>query len=105
MLQTSTRRPGYRSTEPAADAPARSPPAVVQDLLCAFDGADGQYVRARVVTLEGRRHVAFALDAGRLDAALAEHVRLLLPIWCAWVVGFGAVRFVMVCVCVPHSCG
>lgn len=57
------------------------PAAVVQDLLSAFDGIDGQYVRARATTVEGQPHVAFALDAGRVDATLAEHVRLLLPIW------------------------
>lgn len=56
--------------------------AVVQDLLCAFDGVDCQHIRARVVTVEGQPHVAFALEAGRVDATLAEHVRLLLPIWC-----------------------
>ena len=66
----------------AADAPARPLPTVVQDLLCAFDGVDGQYVRARVAALEGRPYVAFALEGGRLDATLAEHIRMLLPIWC-----------------------
>jgi hypothetical protein len=65
-------------------SPACAPPAVVRDLLCAFDGVDGQWVRARVVLLERSPHVAFALDAGRVDATLAEHVRLLLPIWCVY---------------------
>lgn len=78
----------HGSARTAATAPQLTrlpvpPPTVVQDLLCAFDGADGRWVRARAVALEGRPHVAFALDAGRLDATLAEHVRLLMPIWCA----------------------
>lgn len=60
-------------------------PTVVQDLLFAFDGLDGQYVRARRVAVEGQPHVAFALEASdRLDATLAEHVRVLLPVW--WVI-------------------
>lgn len=75
---TAERQP---STRPHPDALHCSLYAVVQDLLSAFDGVDGQHVRARVVTVEGQPHVAFALDAGRINATLAEHVRLLLPIW------------------------
>lgn len=58
-------------------------PTVVQDLLFAFDGLDGRYVRAGRVAAEGRPHLAFSLEApgGRLDATLSEHVRMLLPIW------------------------
>lgn len=72
--------------QPSAGPPLHSLPLAVQDaslvedLLSAFDGVDGVYVRARTTTVEGQPHVAFALDAGRIDATLAEHVRLLLPI-------------------------
>ena len=55
---------------------------MVQDLLSAFEGVDGAWVRARRVQVQGQPHVAFCLEGGgRLDATLAEHVRLLLPIW------------------------
>jgi hypothetical protein len=57
-------------------------PAVLDDLLHAFSGLDGRYVRARLEDGPGGARVAFALH-GRPDAALRELTARMLPLWWA----------------------
>lgn len=55
---------------------------MVDDLLHAFSGLDGCYVRARLEEARGGARVAYALH-GCQDAALRELAARMLPLWCA----------------------
>jgi hypothetical protein len=55
---------------------------VLDDLLHAFSGLDGRYVRARLEDGPGGARVAYALH-GRPDAALRELTARMLPLWWA----------------------
>ncbi len=55
---------------------------MLDDLLHAFSGLDGRYVRARLEDGPGGARVAYALH-GRPDAALRELTARMLPLWWA----------------------
>lgn len=57
-------------------------PAVLDDLLHAFSGLDGRYVRAALEEGRGGARVAYALH-GCPDAALHELTARMLPLWWA----------------------
>lgn len=58
-----------------------APGTVADDLLHAFSGLDGCYVRARLEEARGGARVAYALH-GCQDAALRELAARMLPLWC-----------------------
>lgn len=58
--------------------------AVVDDLLYAFLGLSGTYVRARPVNAPGGARLGYEVaPRGQLEPALQEMATRMLPIWCA----------------------
>lgn len=77
---------------PRCTALRRAPAAaVVDDLLFAFLGLSGTYVRARPVSAPGGARLGYEVAArGQLEPALQEMAARMLPIWwvlasCAWI--------------------
>lgn len=56
--------------------------AVLDDLLYAFMGLDGKYVRATRVDQQDGVHISFSLET-KADPSLQEIATRMLPIWCA----------------------
>ena len=56
--------------------------AVVDDLLHAFLGLDGKYIRAHTVKRAQGEHIVFAVDAP-MDPSIREMAARMLPLWCA----------------------
>jgi hypothetical protein len=57
---------------------------VVDDLLSAFLGLSGSYVRARLAEAPGGARIAYEVQPqSQLEPALAEMAARMLPIWCA----------------------
>jgi hypothetical protein len=60
-------------------------PAVVDDLLSAFMGENGSYVRAKLLHAPGGTRLGFeVVGRGQLEAALQEMTARMLPLWCVW---------------------
>lgn len=65
--------------------------AVVDDLLSAFVGLSGGYVRAKPLAASGGERLGYEIAAsGQLEPALQEMAARMLPIWCGgWAVLLG----------------
>lgn len=74
-----------RSSHPERAVPCPPPPPpVVDDLLYAFLGLSGTYVRARPVNAPGGARLGYEIAArGQLEPALQEMAARMVPIW--WV--------------------
>lgn len=82
-----------------------SPPPVVDDLLSAFVGLSGGYVRVKPLAAPGGQRLAYEVAAGgQLEPALREMAARMLPIWCGRPRRFRLWVLPIACSCLLRAC-